>query len=144
MATLSLPGTSSSVGQQSAQQLSDFNHQIMKGLTAGVLAAAISKSAVAPMDRVKLVLQLQSGTVSAQYANPYQGILDCFRRLCAEQGIRSLWRGNSATVIRCLPNQALNLAFRDYFRIAFLDGVDRKRRPIRFVFGLFCFEPFDE
>lgn len=124
-----MPGTS-------AQQLSDFNNQVLKGMTAGVLAAVISKSAVAPMDRVKLLLQLQSPSVQfAVQSQPYQGILDCFRRLCAEQGFRSLWRGNSATVLRCLPNQALNLAFRDRFRVLFLEGVDRRRRPMRFILG---------
>ena len=147
------PSTSSSPSTSTNQQLSDFNHQVMKGMAAGVLAAAISKSAVAPMDRVKLVLQVHSiapsilnghfqlqsvpfhSQIAIQCQQPYQGILDCFRRLCAEQGVRSLWRGNSAAVIRCLPNQALNLAFRDRFRIAFLDGIERKRQPIRFILG---------
>jgi len=55
------PHSCSSLPTQSAHQrhqLSDFNQQILKGMTAGILAAAISKSAVAPMDRVKLVLQV--------------------------------------------------------------------------------------
>ncbi|CAK5046071.1 unnamed protein product [Meloidogyne enterolobii] len=136
------PHSCSSLPTQSAHQrhqLSDFNQQILKGMTAGILAAAISKSAVAPMDRVKLVLQLQTITSRAEIAichrQPYQGIFDCFRRLCAEQGFRSLWRGNSATVIRCIPNQALNMLFRDKFRITLLDGIDWRDRPFRFVLG---------
>nr|CAD2167005.1 unnamed protein product [Meloidogyne enterolobii] len=136
------PHSCSSLPTQSAHQrhqLSDFNQQILKGMTAGILAAAISKSAVAPMDRVKLVLQLQTITSRAEIAichrQPYQGIYDCFRRLCAEQGFRSLWRGNSATVIRCIPNQALNMLFRDKFRITLLDGIDWRDRPFRFVLG---------
>ncbi|CAK5087276.1 unnamed protein product [Meloidogyne enterolobii] len=138
------PHSCSSLPTQSAHQrhqLSDFNQQILKGMTAGILAAAISKSAVAPMDRVKLVLQLQTITSRAEIAichrQPYQGIYDCFRRLCAEQGFRSLWRGNSATVIRCIPNQALNMLFRDKFRITLLDGIDWRDRPFRFVLGIF-------
>uniref|UniRef100_A0A915NUH2 ADP/ATP translocase n=2 Tax=Meloidogyne TaxID=189290 RepID=A0A915NUH2_9BILA len=137
------PHSCSSLPTQSAHQrhqLSDFNQQILKGMTAGILAAAISKSAVAPMDRVKLVLQLQTITSRAEIAichrQPYQGIYDCFRRLCAEQGFRSLWRGNSATVIRCIPNQALNMLFRDKFRITLLDGIDWRDRPFRFVLVL--------
>jgi hypothetical protein len=60
MGALSMNSSSatSSASSSSTTNLSDFNHQILKGLTAGVLAAAISKSAVAPMDRVKLVLQV--------------------------------------------------------------------------------------
>uniref|UniRef100_A0A914HQ74 ADP/ATP translocase n=1 Tax=Globodera rostochiensis TaxID=31243 RepID=A0A914HQ74_GLORO len=126
-------------------QLSDFNQNALKGMAAGAFAAAISKTTVAPMDRVKLCLQLQnaaSATPSAHFArlkparpNPYRGIVDCFRRLCQDEGVRSLWRGNSAAVIRCFPHNALNIAFRDWFRVAFLNGIERRRRPVRFVTG---------
>ncbi|KAL3106896.1 hypothetical protein niasHT_010811 [Heterodera trifolii] len=136
-----VPSTSSVVGTQ----LSDFNQHALKGMAAGAFAAAISKTTVAPMDRVKLCLQLQNAAaptphmpvvrVPSAHSLPYRGIVDCLRRLCADEGIRSLWRGNSAAVIRCFPHNALNLAFRDWFRVAFLDGIERRKRPIRFVAG---------
>lgn len=37
-------------------------------------------------------------------------------RVIAEEGIGSLWRGNLANVIRYFPTQALNFAFKDYFK----------------------------
>ena len=43
----------------------------------------------------------------------YNGIVDCFRRTTADEGVMSLWRGNTANVIRYFPTQALNFAFRD-------------------------------
>jgi solute carrier family 25 (adenine nucleotide translocator) protein 4/5/6/31 len=114
---------------------------IVRGFAAGGIAAAISKTTVAPMDRVKLVLQLQNGqTVTVHSggnrAHPqYQGIIDCFRKLTAEQGVRSLWRGNCASVIRCFPSHALNFAFRDYYRMVFLEGVDRRTNRTRHAIG---------
>ena len=33
---------------------------------------------------------------------PYKGIIDCFVRVSAEQGVGSFWRGNMANVIRCV------------------------------------------
>ncbi|KAG6722636.1 hypothetical protein I3843_03G172800 [Carya illinoinensis] len=36
-----------------------------------------------------------------------------------EEGILSLWRGNTANVIRYFPTQALNFAFKDYFKRLF-------------------------
>ncbi|KAH7704575.1 Protein R07E3.4 [Aphelenchoides avenae] len=116
---------------------------VVRGFAAGGIAAAISKTTVAPMDRVKLVLQLQNGhsvTVHAggNHAHPqYQGIIDCFRKLTAEQGVRSLWRGNCASVIRCFPSHALNFAFRDYYRMVFLGGVDRRKNRTRHAIGQF-------
>ena len=49
----------------------------------------------------------------------YDGILECFRRTSKNEGIVSLWRGNTANVIRYFPTQALNFAFRDTYKSMF-------------------------
>jgi solute carrier family 25 (adenine nucleotide translocator) protein 4/5/6/31 len=49
----------------------------------------------------------------------YNGIVDCFRRTTADEGVMALWRGNTANVIRYFPTQALNFAFRDQFKKMF-------------------------
>ena len=36
----------------------------------------------------------------------YTGIVNCFSRVSAEQGVASFWRGNLANVIRYFPTQA--------------------------------------
>jgi len=64
---------------------------------------------------------LKSGRLSV----PYKGIGDCFSRVVAEEGFVSLWRGNLANVIRYFPTQALNFAFRDYFKRTFGYNKDR-------------------
>jgi solute carrier family 25 (mitochondrial adenine nucleotide translocator), member 4/5/6/31 len=40
-------------------------------------------------------------------------------------GVVSLWRGNTANVIRYFPTQALNFAFRDKFKAMFNFKKDR-------------------
>jgi solute carrier family 25 (adenine nucleotide translocator) protein 4/5/6/31 len=49
----------------------------------------------------------------------YDGIVECFRRTTAQEGVASLWRGNTANVIRYFPTQALNFAFRDTYKSMF-------------------------
>ena len=49
----------------------------------------------------------------------YDGIGECFRRTAANEGVASLWRGNTANVIRYFPTQALNFAFRDTYKSMF-------------------------
>src|SRR3954447_5131701 len=49
----------------------------------------------------------------------YNGIGDCFKRTAAAEGVVSLWRGNTANVIRYFPTQALNFAFRDTYNAMF-------------------------
>lgn len=49
----------------------------------------------------------------------YDGIVECFRRTIKNEGTVSLWRGNTANVIRYFPTQALNFAFRDTYKSMF-------------------------
>jgi solute carrier family 25 (adenine nucleotide translocator) protein 4/5/6/31 len=49
----------------------------------------------------------------------YNGIVDCFSRTTKNEGVMSLWRGNTANVIRYFPTQALNFAFRDTYKSMF-------------------------
>ena len=53
---------------------------------------------------------------SGRLAKPYTGIGECFKRVIAEEGTASLWRGNTANVVRYFPTQALNFAFRDTYK----------------------------
>lgn len=55
----------------------------------------------------------------------YNGIADCFKRTAAAEGVASLWRGNTANVIRYFPTQALNFAFRDTYKSMFAFKKDR-------------------
>ncbi|KAK3674639.1 ADP/ATP carrier protein [Recurvomyces mirabilis] len=86
----------------------------------GGVSAAVSKTAAAPIERVKLLIQNQDEMIKAgRLDRRYAGIADCFRRTTADEGIAALWRGNTANVIRYFPTQALNFAFRDTFKSMF-------------------------
>jgi solute carrier family 25 (adenine nucleotide translocator) protein 4/5/6/31 len=86
----------------------------------GGVAAAISKTAAAPIERIKLLLQNQDEMIKqGRLSKPYSGVGDCFRRVMAEEGVGSLWRGNLANVLRYFPTQALNFAFKDKIKAMF-------------------------
>jgi len=86
----------------------------------GGVSAAVSKTAAAPIERVKLLIQNQDEMLkSGRLDRPYNGIGDCFSRVMKEEGVGSLWRGNLANVLRYFPTQALNFAFKDYFKRMF-------------------------
>ena len=94
--------------------------------TMGGVSAAISKTAAAPIERIKLLMQNQNAMIkTGRLDRPYAGIMDCFSRVTREEGFIALWRGNTANVVRYFPTQALNFAFRDYFKQMF--GMDKKR-----------------
>jgi len=83
----------------------------------GGVSAAVSKTIAAPIERVKLLIQNQDEMLkSGRLAEPYKGIVDCFTKVTKAEGVGSLWRGNIANVLRYFPTQALNFAFKDYFK----------------------------
>jgi len=104
-------------------------------LLSGGTAAAVSKTAVAPIERVKLLLQVQDASASIAVDKRYKGIIDVLVRVPKEQGFLALWRGNLANVIRYFPTQALNFAFKDTYKKLFLDGVDKNKQFGRFFVG---------
>jgi len=106
-----------------------------KDFVAGGVSAAISKTAVAPIERVKLLLQVQHASKQITESQRYKGIIDAFIRIPQEQGIISYWRGNLANVIRYFPTQALNFAFKDKYKQVFLGGVDKKTQFWRYFAG---------
>ncbi|KAH0606952.1 uncharacterized protein LAJ45_02902 [Morchella importuna] len=92
----------------------------------GGVSAAVSKTAAAPIERIKLLIQNQDEMIKAgRLDRKYNGIVDCFKRTMADEGTVSLWRGNTANVIRYFPTQALNFAFRDKFKAMFGYKKDR-------------------
>eukprot|EP00290_Baffinella_frigidus_P013219 CAMPEP_0180146156 /NCGR_PEP_ID=MMETSP0986-20121125/18259_1 /TAXON_ID=697907 /ORGANISM="non described non described, Strain CCMP2293" /LENGTH=415 /DNA_ID=CAMNT_0022090993 /DNA_START=17 /DNA_END=1264 /DNA_ORIENTATION=+ len=90
---------------------------IMSSFIKGGVSATISKTAVAPIERIKLLLQVQA--TSKQITEPYKGIVDCATRVYNDQGIKAFWRGNTANIIRYFPTQALNFAFKDKYQEIF-------------------------
>lgn len=107
----------------------------MKDFLAGGISAAISKTAVAPIERVKLLLQVQHISKQISEAQRYKGMIDCFVRIPKEQGVLAYWRGNLANVIRYFPTQALNFAFKDKYKQVFLSGVDKRTQFWRYFLG---------
>lgn len=83
-------------------------------------AAVISKTAAAPIERVKLMVQNQDEMMKAgRLDRPYKGVLDCTVRTFKSEGILPFWRGNLANCIRYFPTQALNFAFKDKVKALF-------------------------
>lgn len=72
----------------------------------GGVSAAVSKTAAAPIERVKLLIQNQDEMIKAgRLSKPYSGMCECFSRTIKEEGVIALWRGNTANVIRYFPTQ---------------------------------------
>lgn len=93
----------------------------LKDFLAGGIAGAVAKTATAPIERVKLLIQTQDANprIRSGEVPRYTGIVNCFTRVASEQGFAAFWRGNTVNVIRYFPTQAFNFAFKDTFKNMF-------------------------
>jgi len=84
------------------------------------VAAGVSKTAAAPIERVKLLVQNQDEMIKqGRLDKPYKGVIDCTQRVLRTEGVYPFWRGNLANVLRYFPTQALNFAFKDTIKAMF-------------------------
>ena len=62
-------------------------------LLSGV-AAGVSKTAAAPIERVKLLVQNQDEMIKqGRLDKPYNGVVDCTMRVLKTEGVYPFWRG---------------------------------------------------
>jgi len=103
-----------------AKKLGFFENFMLAGVAAGV-----SKTVAAPIERVKLLVQNQDEMIKqGRLDRPYKGVVDCCQRVLSTEGVYPFWRGNLANVLRYFPTQALNFAFKDAIKVAFATPKD--------------------
>merc|ERR1712142_718402 len=68
---------------------------------AGMLSGVLTTIITAPGERIKCLLQIQSGNSPADVK--YKGPVHCAREVLREGGVRSLFRGTGATLLRDVP-----------------------------------------
>jgi len=84
----------------------DFTPQEMvsgmwwRHLVAGGVAGAVSRTATAPLDRIKVFLQVHG-------IGKFGSLASCARHMLQEGGVRSLWRGNFVNVMKIAPESAI-------------------------------------
>lgn len=82
-------------------------------------SGAIAKTAVAPLERVKILLQVQSLS-SVPQPQQYKGLMDALRRIPLQDGgWTALYRGNGANVLRLVPEVGFKFVVHDQFKIMF-------------------------
>ncbi|XP_065086560.1 mitochondrial adenyl nucleotide antiporter SLC25A25 isoform X1 [Ochlerotatus camptorhynchus] len=96
-------------------------------LAAGGFAGAVSRTCTAPLDRLKVFLQVQSTK---------QRISDCLQYMLKEGGVQSLWRGNFINVLKIAPESAIKFAAYEQVK-RLIRGSDKRQLSIyeRFVAG---------
>ncbi|CAI5496738.1 unnamed protein product [Closterium sp. Naga37s-1] len=123
-----VPAAQAAQATQAAQQLARWRQQqgaswqsFALDLALGGALGGVSHTIVAPIERVKLLLQTQdsNAAILAGQHRRYRGFVDAVTTIVKEEGFWALWRGNGTSVMRYYPSLALNFAFKDYYRVLF-------------------------
>ncbi|XP_030951925.1 mitochondrial adenine nucleotide transporter ADNT1-like [Quercus lobata] len=75
---------------------------ICKSLIAGGVAGGVSRSAVAPLERLKILLQVQN-----PHSIKYNGTIQGLKYIWRTEGIRGMFKGNGTNCARIVPNSAV-------------------------------------
>ncbi|KAM1678202.1 hypothetical protein ACFXTN_034938 [Malus domestica] len=75
---------------------------IAKSLVAGGVAGGVSRTAVAPLERLKILLQVQN-----PHSIKYNGTIQGLKYIWRTEGFRGLFKGNGTNCARIVPNSAV-------------------------------------
>lgn len=91
---------------------------------AGGTAGAIARTCSAPLDRIKLLFQVQAVASSGTSPTAYTGVGQSVLKIVREEGFLAFWKGNGTNVIRIFPYSAAQLMANDQYKrlLATRDG----------------------
>ncbi|KAI1891489.1 hypothetical protein AGOR_G00144340 [Albula goreensis] len=83
-----------------------------KQLAAGAMAGAVSRTGTAPLDRMKVFMQVHSSKSNKI------SLVGGFKQMLKEGGVSSLWRGNGVNVLKIAPETAIKfMAYEQYKKL---------------------------
>ena len=92
----------------------------MASFMAGGVAGAVSRTVVSPLERLKILLQVQSGG-SSEYKI---GIWQALKKMWREEGMKGMMAGNGTNCIRIVPYSAVQFGSYNVYKPLVCYGVD--------------------
>lgn len=87
-----------------------------KEMISGGVAGAFSKTAIAPLERVKILLQTRTNEFGSL------GVLKSLKKVRQHDGFMGFYKGNGASVLRIIPYAALHYMAYERYRCWFLNN----------------------
>ena len=94
-----------------------MSRPVLAAFLAGGVAGAVSRTAVSPLERLKILFQIQSRGREEYNMSVAKGLVKMWR----EEGWRGLMRGNGTNCIRIVPYSAVQFGSYNFYK--------RVRRP---------------
>eukprot|EP00250_Pteridium_aquilinum_P019213 c24345_g1_i2 orf=163-1767(-) len=86
---------------------------------AGAVAGATAKTVTAPLDRIKLLMQVHGVKATQEIRKKSIGFLEAAAKIGKEEGMQGFWKGNLPQVIRVIPYSAVQLLSYELYKKLF-------------------------
>lgn len=100
-----------------------------KQLSAGAMAGAVSRTGTAPLDRMKVFMQVHSSKSNKI------SLVGGFKQMLKEGGLMSLWRGNGINVLKIAPETAIKFMAYERFKKLLSSEPGKVKTHERFLAG---------
>uniref|UniRef100_A0A0K0FJG1 Mitochondrial carnitine/acylcarnitine carrier protein (inferred by orthology to a human protein) n=1 Tax=Strongyloides venezuelensis TaxID=75913 RepID=A0A0K0FJG1_STRVS len=110
-------------------QSTDPNQEMtfLQNFNSGALAGVMTTVIMVPGERIKCLLQVQNTSASH---TKYSGPIDVVKKLYTEGGIRSIYRGTGATLLRDIPASGAYLSVYEFLKKKFSGDNSGQLSPI--------------
>ncbi|TDL19945.1 mitochondrial carrier [Rickenella mellea] len=109
-------------------------HFIIRSGLAGGVAGCVAKTVVAPLDRVKILFQASNPDFQ-KYAGTWSGAFRAGAEIYKQNGVRGLFQGHSATLLRVFPYAAIKFMAYDQVHYFLMPTRESETNLRRFAAG---------
>ncbi|KZF23176.1 mitochondrial carrier [Xylona heveae TC161] len=127
----SIPTKGAQEGRKSDKRSLDY---AMRSGLAGGLAGCAAKTVVGPLDRVKILFQA-SNPQFMKYTGSWTGLATALRDIYSTSGMRGLFRGHSATLLRVFPYAAIKFIAYEQIRAVLIQNKSQETPGRRLISG---------
>ncbi|ODV88887.1 hypothetical protein CANCADRAFT_32336 [Tortispora caseinolytica NRRL Y-17796] len=107
---------------------------VVRSGIAGGLAGSAAKTAIAPLDRVKILFQT-SNEDFLQYRGSLKGTARAISRIYRDSGVYGLFQGHSVTIVRIMPYAAIKFVAYEQVRNFFIPSKEYETHIRRAISG---------
>ncbi|RCH89863.1 hypothetical protein CU097_008442 [Rhizopus azygosporus] len=107
---------------------------VMKSGLAGGIAGCLGKTAIAPMDRVKILFQARNPHFE-KYSGRFTGVFGAGKEIYRKHGIIGLFQGHSVTLARIFPYAAIKFVAYEQLKIILMPTQQQVTSKRQFMAG---------
>jgi solute carrier family 25 (mitochondrial phosphate transporter), member 23/24/25/41 len=89
-----------------------FSEPVAAAFVAGGVAGAVSRTVVSPLERLKILLQVQSAGRNEYKLSVWKGLVKMWR----EEGWKGFMRGNGTNCVRIIPYSAVQFGSYNFYK----------------------------